>query len=368
MARRVDWWLVGSAIALSFLGAILIYSATRGKLETQGLDPLTFLKRHLVNMVLGLGLAVVIQRFDYRAIRAYAPVLYAASLLGLLVVLTPIGRTINGSHSWIVLPAGFSIEPAEFAKVAVILMMAMILSEKHDASETPRGSDIGLALLVAVVPMVLILKQPNVGTVLMILGPMLAILAVAGVRARVLAAVLGSGAVITAIVVQLHLVKTYQVQRFIAFVQPGVNQRTFGYNTTEARIAIGSGGWVGEGLFHGTQTQGRFVPENQTDFIFSVLGEELGFLGSMALIVLLGIFLWRAYRIARNADDLFGRLVATGILCWIGVQAFENIGMNLGIMPVTGVPLPFLSYGGSSMFAVWIAVGLLLNVHLRSRQ
>jgi len=194
------------------------------------------------------------------------------------------------------------------------------------------------------------------------------VIAVAGVKGRWLVAILGAGGLATFAVVELHLIKTYQVQRFTAFVQPALNQQSFGYNTTQARIAIGSGGLFGKGLFHGPETQGRFVPENQTDFVFSVLGEELGFIGAITLVVLLGIFLWRAITIATKAQDLFGRLVATGIACWIAFQAFENIGMNLGIMPVTGVPLPFVSYGGSSMFAAWIAVGLLLNVHMRSQE
>ena len=366
--RSVDWLLVGSATGMSVLGAVLIYSASRGKLEAQGLDPQTFLKRHLINLVIGLALALLIQRFDYRLLRAYTPILYLASVAGLVVVLSPIGKTINGSHAWILLPAGFSIEPAEFAKVAIILGMAMLLSEKHDISTEPRDADVGLALLVALIPMGLVLLQPNVGTMLMIVTPMLAVIAVAGVKGRWLVGILGVGGLATYAVVQLHLIKTYQVQRFTAFVQPTLDQRSFGYNTTQARIAIGSGGLFGKGLFHGPQTQGRFVPENQTDFVFSVLGEELGFLGAITLMTLLGIFLWRAITIARNAQDLFGRLVAAGIACWIAFQAFENIGMNLGIMPVTGVPLPFVSYGGSSMFAAWIAVGLLLNVHMRSNE
>jgi len=366
--RSVDWLLVGSAVAMSVLGSLLIYSATQGKLAHQGLDPQTFLKRHLVNLLIGLALAFLIQRFDYRLLRAYTPILYLASIVGLVVVLSPIGKTINGSHAWILLPAGFSIEPAEFAKVAIILGMAMLLSEKHDSSTEPRDADVGLAILVALVPMGLVLLQPNVGTMLMIVTPMLAVIAVAGVKGRWLVAILGAGGLATFAVVELHLIKTYQVQRFTAFVQPALNQQSFGYNTTQARIAIGSGGLFGKGLFHGPETQGRFVPENQTDFVFSVLGEELGFIGAITLVVLLGIFLWRAITIATKAQDLFGRLVATGIACWIAFQAFENIGMNLGIMPVTGVPLPFVSYGGSSMFAAWIAVGLLLNVHMRSQE
>ena len=157
----------------------------------------------------------------------------------------------------------------------------------------------------------------------------------------------------------------YQIDRLLAFANPSLDPQGVGYNTNQARIAVGSGGLWGTGLFQGTQTNGNFIPEQQTDFIFTVPGEQLGFVGSSIVLVLFAVLLWRAGRIALNAQDLFGTLVATGILCWFTFQMFENIGMVIGIMPVTGVPLPFVSYGGSSMFANWIAIGLLENVHLR---
>jgi rod shape determining protein RodA len=161
------------------------------------------------------------------------------------------------------------------------------------------------------------------------------------------------------------VLKDYQLDRFRAFYDPAADPKGVGFNVRQALIAIGSGGMDGQGLFHGAQTQGHFVPAQQTDFIFTVAGEELGFVGAALVITLIGLVLWRAGRIAMQAEDLFGRLVATGVLCWFAFQAFENIGMTLGIMPVTGVPLPFVSYGGSSMFAGLIAVGLLQNVHMR---
>ena len=166
--------------------------------------------------------------------------------------------------------------------------------------------------------------------------------------------------------VRLHVLKAYQLDRFMAFTNPDLDPRGAGYNTTQARIAIGNGGIFGQGLFGGSQTKSGFVPEQHTDFIFTVAGEELGLVGSAVLIALLGVVLWRALRIAMGADDLFGRVAAAGIACWFGFQAFQNIGMCLGIMPVTGVPLPLVSYGGSSMFASLMALGLLQNIHLRS--
>ena len=165
---------------------------------------------------------------------------------------------------------------------------------------------------------------------------------------------------------RLGLLEDYQLDRFLAFTNPDLDPRGAGYNTTQARIAIGNGGVFGQGLFDGSQTRSGFVPEQHTDFIFTVAGEELGLVGSALLILLLGVLLWRALSIAARAGDLFGRLAAAGIACWFGFQAFQNIGMCLGIMPVTGVPLPLVSYGGSSMFATLMAVGLLQNIHQRS--
>jgi rod shape determining protein RodA len=165
----------------------------------------------------------------------------------------------------------------------------------------------------------------------------------------------------------LHLLQQYQIDRLTNFTNPRKDTQGFGYNTHQARIAIGSGGWLGKGLFHGTQTNGQFVPEQQTDFVFTVAGEELGLLGAGLIVLLVGVVLWRGLSIASRAEDSFGTLVAVGVVCWFGFQAFENIGMTVGIMPVTGLPLPFVSYGGSSMFANMLAVGLLQNVYVRSR-
>ncbi len=166
--------------------------------------------------------------------------------------------------------------------------------------------------------------------------------------------------------VTLGVLKDYQVDRFLAFTNPGLDPRGAGYNTEQARIAVGNGGLFGQGLFDGSQTRSGFVPEQHTDFIFTVAGEELGLVGAGLLIAALAVVIWRALAISADTDDMFGRVAAAGIACWFGFQAFQNIGMCLGIMPVTGVPLPFVSYGGSSMFAGMLALGLLQNIHLRS--
>jgi rod shape determining protein RodA len=225
-----------------------------------------------------------------------------------------------------------------------------------------------LVLLVAALPMALILLQPDLGTVLVLVFIVLGVLAVSGASARWLGGLVLAGVVVSAGAVQLGLLDDYQLARFAAFADPELDPRGVGYNTNQARIAIGSGGLTGKGLFQGPQTSGRFIPEQQTDFVFTVAGEELGLLGASALLALLGVVLWRGLRIALLASDLFGRLLAAGVVCWFAFQSFVNVGMTLGIMPVTGLPLPFVSYGGSAMFANLLAVGLLQNVHLRSRE
>jgi len=366
--RRMDWVLVGAALALSVIGSLLVWSATQGKLVESGLDPQSFLKKNLINLLVGIAFAVLISRFDYRLLRAYTPILWGASVLGLLAVLSPLGKTVNGAHAWIFLPGGFSLQPSEFAKIAIILGMAMILSEKRDAENEPRDIDVLFALGVAAFPIALIMLQPDLGTVMVIACVVFGIIAVSGAKARWLFGILATGVLVGFVAIQVGILKQYQLDRLTAFTNPTANSRDIGYNTQQARIAIGSGGMFGTGLFKGPQTQGHFVPENQTDFVYSVAGEELGFVGAALIIALLGLVLWRAIRIALHASDLFGRLVATGVATWIAFQAFENIGMNLGIMPVTGVPLPFVSYGGTSMFASWLAIGLLVNVHLRAQE
>ncbi|MDQ6686040.1 MAG: rod shape-determining protein RodA, partial [Actinomycetota bacterium] len=210
------------------------------------------------------------------------------------------------------------------------------------------------------------LLQPDLGTMLVLTATVFGVLAVSGAPRAWLGAMAAGGVAVSVAVVSMHVLKPYQLDRFLAFTNPNLDPRGAGYNTTQARIAIGNGGLFGQGLFHGSQTRSGFVPEQHTDFIFTVAGEELGLVGAGVLIALLAVVLWRALSISAHSGDMFGRLAAAGIGCWFAFQAFQNIGMCLGIMPVTGVPLPLVSYGGSSMFASLIAIGLLENIHLRS--
>ncbi len=366
--RNLDWWLVIAVVALIGMGALLVWSATKQRMINAGVDPQTFLKKHVINAVIGLLLGSAAALVDYRSLRAYAPFIYGLSCLGLLAVLSPLGSVINGSRSWIVLPAGFQVQPSEFAKVALVVGMAMLLGEKRDGEVAPRNSDVLLLLGLAVIPMGLIMLQPDLGTMLVFTFVILGVLAVANAPGRWIGGLLLLGVAVSFAAVQLDVLKDYQLDRFAAFADPGLDPRGAGYNVSQARIAIGSGGFFGKGLFQGTQTNGRFIPEQQTDFVFTVAGEELGLIGAGAVILLLGVVLWRGLRIARLTNDTFGRLVAAGVVSWFAFQSFVNIGMTLGIMPVTGLPLPFVSYGGSAMFANLMAVGLLQNVHMRSRE
>ncbi len=366
--RRLDWVLLACVVALCVIGSLLVWSATANRSYLVDDDPTAFLTRNTVNIAIGSVLGVVVLVTDHRWLRFLAAALYLGSLAGLLLIFVPgIGTTINGSHSWLMI-GGLSVQPAEFAKLGVIVGMALVLAERAEGRLRDHLSDSDLvpALLIAAVPALLILVQPDLGTAMVLIAVVFGVLALAGAPKRWLVGLVALGAAAVYLAISVGVLEEYQLLRFSAFTDPSLDPRGAGYNTIQARVAIGNGGVFGEGLFQGSQTQAGFVPEQHTDFVFTVAGEELGMVGAATIIVLVGVLLWRALRIARNAEDIFGRLAAVGVACWFGFQAFQNIGMCLGIMPVTGVPLPFVSYGGTSMFASLAAVGLLQNIHLRA--
>jgi rod shape determining protein RodA len=365
--RKLDWILLLSCLALSCLGAVLVFSATRNRTELNHDDQYFFLLHHLLNTGIGLALAAGTIWLGHRTLRGAVPVLYGLSVVLSLLVLTPLGATINGSRSWLAIPGGFSLQPAEFAKITITLGMAMLLAARVDAGDRPHPDHrtVVQALGLAAVPVLVIMLMPDLGSVMVLGAIILGVLLASGASNRWILGLLGTGVVGCLAVWQLGLLDDYQIARFAAFANPSLDPAGVGYNTNQARIAIGGGGLTGSGLFHGSQTTGQFVPEQQTDFIFTVAGEELGFLGAGLIIVLLGVILWRACRIARETSELYGTVVAAGLIAWFAFQSFENIGMTLGIMPVTGLPLPFVSYGGTSMFAVWIAIGLLQSIRVQ---
>ena len=353
---------------LLITGTLLVYAATRNWYAANGLDPEYYLKRHVINIAIGSLLAWGTTVVDYRLIRAYTPIFWIIGVLGLTAVLIPgLGDEVNGAKAWINLPGGFQVQPAELAKISIIVGMSMILSERTHDTDSPQHTDVMQALVVAAIPVLLILAQPDMGTVFIIGIAVVTIIAVSGAPMRwvvglILVAVIGSF-----VAVKVGVINDYQVKRLQAFVDPNADSQGSGYQLRQARITVGSGGLIGTGLFNGPQTNGRFVPEQQTDFIFTVAGEELGFLGCGFILILYLTVLMRAFGIARKSNDPYGKLVCTGVIAWFAFQTFENIGMTLGMMPMTGVPLPFVSYGGSSMFATMIGFGLLQNVNARNR-
>jgi rod shape determining protein RodA len=365
---RYDFLLNFAVIGLLIIGTLLVYAGTREWFRSYGQDPEYYLKRHTLNILIGALLAYGTTLVDYRLLKAYTPIVWVAAVIGLLLVLIPnFGSKVNGSRAWISLPGGFQLQPAELAKIAIIVGIAMILSDRDQVDKDPSDLDILKALALSAVPVLLIVVQPDLGTVLIISASILAMVGASGAKPIWIVGLLLLAAAGGFVAVQSGAVSDYQVARLQSFVDPTADPRATGYQLRQSRITIGSGGFFGKGLFNGPQTNGRFVPEQQTDFIFTVAGEEIGFLGCSIILALFVLFFIRAFYICNRSSDLFGRLVSIGVIAWFAFQAFENIGMAMGLMPMTGVPLPFLSYGGSSMFANLIGVGLLQNIHSRTR-
>ena len=372
--RHLDWILIAAVLALCALGVLLVYSATEPSLVQRGANPHTYLDKQAIFVVIGLVMMALVSLVDHRQLRVYAPVAYGAAVLGLLVVLTPLGATVNGAAGWIDLPGGFQIEPSEYAKIALILMTALLFSELREGARDPSAGrpgpslrDVGIVIACGLPLIGLVIIEPALGISMVLVVVLAGMILLSGIQLRWVLSLLAVAVVGVIGALSLHLVKGYQVTRFSSFLHPSSDAAGSGYNAIQAKIAIGSGGMFGQGLFHGQSVSGSYVPAQSTDFIFTVAGQELGFVGAVVIVALLGVVVVRALRIATRADDSFGMLVATGIAIWFLFQAFVNVGMTVGIMPITGLPLPFISYGGSAIFADMIAVGLLLSVH-RKRQ
>jgi len=358
--RHFDWLLLFAAFVITALGLVMIYSTTH--LRIPG-DPLYFVKRQALFAAIGVVVMVVVLCIDYRRLRDYAMFFYGGSVFLLLAVLAPVGSNVKGHQAWFQLPGGFTVQPSELAKFAIIVALAGYCNQYRGELDAWR---LTIIVLLAGVPIGLVLLQPDIGTVMVLVVIIVALLAVAGVSGKQLI-VLGLLA-ITGVyaVVGLGLLKQYQLDRLTTFIDPesGSTQGT-AYNQEQSKAAIAHGRITGEGLEQGSQTQGGFVPEQHTDFIFTSVGEELGFVGGTLLLALFAIVLWRTWRTARLSRDFFGVLVCVGVLAMLAFQMFENMGMTMGIMPVTGIPLPFMSYGGSSLITTFACLGLVLNVSMR---
>jgi rod shape determining protein RodA len=358
--RHFDWMLVGAALAITAIGLVMIYSTTHDRVHG---DPYYFVKRQVLFAVIGLAAMVVVLLIDYRRMRDYAMVFYGGTVFLLLAVLAPVGSNIKGHQAWFQLPGGFTLQPSELAKFGIIVALAGYCNQYRGELDAWR-----LTLIIGLVsvPIGLVLLQPDLGTVMVFAAIVIAVLAVAGVTGKqlIVLALLALTGIYA--VVGLGLLKQYQIDRFATFLgsDSGTSQTT-AYNQNQSQQAIANGRTTGEGILKGSQTQGGFVPEQQTDFIFTAAGEELGFVGAAVLLALFAVVMWRTWRTARLSRDFFGALVCVGVLAMLAFQMFENMGMTMGIMPVTGIPLPFMSYGGSSLITTLACIGLVANVSMR---
>jgi rod shape determining protein RodA len=360
--RHVDLTLIGAVLAIAALGMLMVYSATRNALEFNNLDPQYYLQRQAIFVGVGLCVMVAATVFDYRFFRDRAAMLYGGTLFLLLLVISPLGSNKKGTQAWFQL-GPYQLQPSEFAKITLIIAIAAFVG-------SARGAELDLRRFLTVLaiggaPIGLVYLQPDLGTALVSLAILLGMLLVAGAKAKHLAALVLLGVVAMVAVVQLGVLKQYQLDRLSAFLDPAGDTQRSTYNLAQSKTAIGSGGVSGKGLFQGTQTNLSYVPEQHTDFIFTAVGEQLGLVGSAALLSLFAIVVWRTWRSAALARDPSGTMICVGVLAMFTFQIFENVGMAMGIMPITGIPLPFMSYGGSSTLASFAAIGLVLNVHMR---
>jgi len=355
--RHLDFTLLALVAVTTVFGSIMVFSATR-----HSDSPYTFISKHIVYVIVGVAVMGVTAALDYQKLRDWSRLIYVGSVAALGAVLIPgVGSVHKNIRAWFDI-GPFQIQPAEFAKIATIVTVASYLGS---VVERLGLKELAVSLVLLGLPMGLILLQPDLGTTLVFVVVGVGLLVVGGVPARYLIVLLllGVGGVVG--ILKSNTLDQYQKDRLTSFVTPENASEKAIYNTRQAQLAIASGALTGEGLFNGPQTKGGFVPEQQTDFIFTVPGEELGFMGAGLLIVLLGGIVYRIWRTAQLARDPVGRLMCVGVLCMVVFHVFENVGMNLGIMPVTGIPLPFVSYGGSSTITTFAAMGLVMNVHMR---
>jgi rod shape determining protein RodA len=368
--RTLDYILLAVAGVIIIYGLIAISSATHVT-NPSGADAFYFVKRQVIWALLGLAVAIFFMGWRYEELPRYATGLYVVNLLLLAAVLF-MGHTALGAQRWIKL-GPFLLQPSEFAKFVIIITLANFLARRED--RLARLRDLLPVFLYVGLPLLLILKQPDLGTSLVFVAVTFSMLYMAGVRAATLLSLGGAGFLGVCGWIWAHLhygawipLKEYQIVRLTIFLDPWQDWQGAGYHMIQSQIALGSGGLWGRGLFNGTQNQLNFLPEQHTDFIFSVVGEELGFVGAVVLLVLYYLLLFRAIKIAAVAKDSFGRLLATGIVAMFVFHILVNIGMTMGIMPVTGIPLPLFSYGGSAMLTNLAAIGLLENIYARRQK
>ena len=359
LLRRTDLTLIAAAAAIVIMSLVIIGSATH--VNTPSEERYWFVQRQGISIIVDIALAIFLMNFDYKILQRYGNHFYVFNLI-LLILVMLIGQTALGAQRWIAL-GPISIQPSEFSKLIMIIALAALMEKRGRIRSL---SDLTPVAGYVLVPFLLVLKQPDLGTSLVFLAIFFGMVFVAGIRLRILFGIFGLG--LAAMPVLWHFLKDYQKMRIMVFMDPNVDPLGAGYHIIQSKIAIGSGLLFGKGLFGGTQSQLNFLPENHTDFIFSVVGEELGFVGCAVLLLLYLIVLWRGIKIAQDASDTFGRLLAVGITSMIAFHVLVNVGMTMGIMPVTGIPLPLMSYGVSSLTTNIMAIAILLNIQLRRQK
>ncbi|MGA7269560.1 MAG: rod shape-determining protein RodA [Acidimicrobiia bacterium] len=355
--NRPDWILFGTMVVLALFGLLMIYSATR-------VTGASSMERQMISVAAGFVVFLLTSFVDYREYRHLIPYMYGLIIIALVGVF--FFPETNGAHRWIAFPF-FDFQPAEFAKVVVVLALASILAPHTREDDRPglTWSKVGLVLLVVALPAALIFIQPDLGTMLVFLFVMMAMLFAAGSSWRQLTTLTGGGLLAVAFALQRGWIADYQLDRIRVLVDPTVDPQGIGYNLMRSKLAIGSGQLLGRGLFQGTQTNFQYVPEQETDFIFTAVAEQLGFVGGLLVLAAFMVLIWRLLIIATNARDKFGALIVVGIGAMFMFHVFINVGMTMGITPVTGLPLPFLSLGGSSFLAMSFALGIANSVWLR---
>jgi len=359
--KNIDLYLLGSAIVLAVLGCVVVRSATH-----DDPDLVRCAGRQILWVVLGLICLVLALVTDWQNFERWSSWIYGINMMLLTTVFIPgIGARAGGAQRWINL-GSLQLQPSELAKVAVIICLAVWLLEHHEEIED--FSTVLRSLLYIAPPMLFVLAQPDLGTALVFFALWLGMVHVAGARLTHTLSILAGCLIIFALAWSTGLVKEYQKERLTAFVNPNLSPLDAGYHVIQSQIAIGSGKMWGKGLFHGTQNKLNFIPEQHTDFIFTIVGEELGFIGAVIVLGLYFVLLWRGIAIAGENENLLGTLLAAGIVSLFLFQILVNIGMTMRIMPIAGVPLPFLSYGGSSMISNMLLVGLLLGIGIRRQK
>jgi rod shape determining protein RodA len=361
-AVRFDVVLLGASVFLALTGVVMIYSATRGKLSLAGEDPHYYLKRQAAYVVIGVVVMVALALFDYRRLEQVSTILYVGTLLALLAVLSPVGSPALGSARWFSV-GPLQLQPSEFATLVLVVAIATYCARRPEGLEF---RDLVRMVLMSAIPIVLVIKQPDLGTGIVMAVILMVMLAVAGMPGRYLLLLVVGAAVLVVAALNLGLLQHYQIERLTSFISPSGANQAATYNVTQAKEAIAVGGIFGQGLFHGALTNLAYVPEQQTDFIFSAVGEQLGLVGAGSLLLAYGVLAWRVLRTAQLARDNYGRLLCAGVFALLVFSVFENVGMNMGIMPVTGIPLPFLSYGGSATIGFFAAIGIVVSVGARS--